>query len=338
MFKANIHKKLKEFELDINVESDAHVLSILGPSGCGKSMTLKCIAGIEKPDSGCIMLNDEILYDDRARIDVPSRKRRVGLLFQDYALFPNMNVIENIKCVYKDSCGYSVDELLEKFRIKDIKDSSVTKISGGQKQRVALARMIGNDPKVYIFDEPFSALDSHLRWSLEKELTELFDELKKRVIYVSHSRDEVYRFSDEIIVMDKGVILEHSKKKDLFSCPKTVKAAQLTGCKNFSKIICQDGKFYAKDFGAPLSVDCKGKKYLGYRAHNFEITDRIGDNTLVGHVERCIENVFSFIVIVRTLSGYELVLEMDKPSYERIKDLKDLIIRMKVDDMMFFEE
>lgn len=168
-------------------------------------MTLKCIAGIEKPDSGKIILNGKVLFDSENNINLPPQERNVGLLFQNYALFPNMTLKENIIAGVKDEKNKKfVDNLISDFSLNGLENHYPNQLSGGQQQRVALARMLINEPEIIMLDEPFSALDEHLKWSMEKELSGIIKKFTGPVLYVSHNKDEVFRLSDNISVMDRG--------------------------------------------------------------------------------------------------------------------------------------
>ena len=193
----DIRKKLGDFSLDVSFESDSGTLGILGESGCGKSMTLKCIAGIETPDSGKIILNGLTLFDSEKRINLPPQKRRVGYLFQNYALFPNMTVRQNILCglhFEKDKSirDVEVERILDLVQLRGLENHKPHQLSGGQQQRTALARILVNKPNLLMLDEPFSALDSHLRDALQLEMLELLKDFDKDVLLVTHNRDEAY--------------------------------------------------------------------------------------------------------------------------------------------------
>ena len=164
----NIKKKYGDFCLDVAFEGGNEVLSLLGASGCGKSLTLRCIAGIETPDEGKIIINGVTVFDSEKRIDLKPQKRRVGMLFQNYALFPNMTVEENILCGLeglrdKKERKARCKEAVSAFQLEGLEKHLTHQLSGGQQQRVALARMLVSEPEILLLDEPFSALDSHLR-------------------------------------------------------------------------------------------------------------------------------------------------------------------------------
>lgn len=194
MLEVQIYKKLAEFDLDISFQVDDNILGLMGASGSGKSMTLKCIAGIETPDQGRIVLNNRVLFDSEKKINVPIQKRNVGYMFQSYALFPNMNVYENISVGLRARKVKDVDivvqKVMQQFRIFELASRYPKQLSGGQRQRVALARLIAYEPDVLLLDEPFSALDEDLKKDLLQELkSEL--QISKPVIFVSHDKEEV---------------------------------------------------------------------------------------------------------------------------------------------------
>ena len=201
----HIKKTIGTFRLESDLQSDSGLLSLLGPSGCGKTLTLKCIAGIERPDEGRIILGSRVLFDSEKKINLPPQKRRVGYMFQDYALFPHMTVRQNILAGMGRKPDPSLaDPFLEQFRIADLGDRLPRELSGGQKQRTAMARIAAQDPDVILLDEPFAALDTMLKWELENEMLQMLSEEKKPVIFVSHDLDEVYRMGGNVCMMKEG--------------------------------------------------------------------------------------------------------------------------------------
>ncbi len=235
----DIKKKIGEFELDVSFEADREILAILGASGCGKSMTLKCIAGIERPDSGRIELDGRILYDSEKGIDLSPQKRKVGYLFQNYALFPNMTVRGNIFCGMrgmkdKGQQEKKFRELIRLMKLEGFEDRKPAELSGGQQQRTALARILASEPEILMLDEPFSALDAHLRDSLKIELRDLLRNYGKTVLLVTHSRDEAYNMSAKLGIMFDGRMKGTRPVKQAFADPGTPQAAAITGCKNIA--------------------------------------------------------------------------------------------------------
>ena len=271
--KVNIKKRLGNFNLDVAFETERGVFAILGASGCGKSMTLKCIAGIETPDEGRIELNGRILYDSAKKINLTPQKRRVGYMFQDYDLFPNMTVEQNIKAgMGKHPEEEKVRSYINRFRLEGLEKHYPAQLSGGQKQRVAMARMIASEPDILLLDEPFSALDSYLKWELEQEMRDMLAEVQKPVLFVSHNRDEVYRLCSMVSCIDHGKMEVIEKTKEFFHNPKTKTAAVLSGCKNISAAeIVDNNHIKALGWGITLCVSeiPEETKAVGIRAHSF---------------------------------------------------------------------
>lgn len=202
-----IRKRLRNFELAADFMVRDEVFALLGASGCGKSMTLKCIAGIEQPDSGRIVLDGRVLYDSEAGINLRPQQRRVGYLFQNYALFPNMTIGENIRFAAsgsREQREQKVQNNLRRFSLAELAGAYPHELSGGQQQRAAFARILSSDAGLLLLDEPFSALDSYLRWQLELELSEVLQDYDGMALLVSHDRGEVYRLADRVAVIDRG--------------------------------------------------------------------------------------------------------------------------------------
>ncbi len=182
-----IKKQFPDFLLDVEFQTEEEIFGVLGESGCGKSLTLKCIAGIERPDQGRIVLNGRELFDSKKGINLPARERKIGYLFQEYALFPNMTVEENIAVGIKEKKKgekkKKIHDYIQKFFLEGLEKKHPSSLSGGQKQRVAIARMLAAEPELILLDEPFSAVDSYLKWKLEQMLLEWLEEVgqKQRV-------------------------------------------------------------------------------------------------------------------------------------------------------------
>lgn len=298
---AEIKKKLKGFELDMDFTAGKGCLGILGPSGCGKSMTLKSIAGIVTPDKGRIALQyaqgeaagGRVLYDSSLKINECPQARRVGYLFQNYALFPNMTVEENIMTGLKgkwakkavggrrpsvmsnDARRAKVKEMIGRFRLDGLEKRYPAQLSGGQQQRVALARILAYEPEVLLLDEPFSAMDTYLREGLRLELAKVLAEYDGISIMVTHDRDEAYQLCGTLMLMDQGKMLIRGGTRELFANPVTCKAARLTGCKNISRIErIGERRIRAVDWnGLELVTESPVSDTItavGIRAHDFE--------------------------------------------------------------------
>lgn len=274
----HIRKTLGDFSLAVDLEHPEGITGLLGASGCGKSMTLKCIAGIEKPDEGRIVLNGRVLFDSVKRIDRRPQERRVGYLFQNYALFPNMTVEQNIRCGLcreKDrrARNRKLDEAVEAMGLVKQRGLYPHQLSGGQQQRAALARMLVSGPELLLLDEPFSALDIYLREQLQTQVRDILTDFGKDVLLVSHSRDEVYYLCGRVAVMGQGKLLSMGKTKEIFADPGSRTGAALTGCKNIAAAR-KTGEYEVEvpDWGVRLRTKQQVGDSLcavGIRAHYF---------------------------------------------------------------------
>lgn len=274
----NIKKHFKGFSLDVCFETNNDYLGILGASGSGKSMTLKCIAGIETPDEGRIILNDKVLFDSEKKINLKPQERNIGYLFQNYALFPNMTVEENIGAGLKSSKTENekiVKEMIDIFHLSGLQKKYPSQLSGGQQQRVALARAIAYKPDILMLDEPFSALDSHLKEKLQDEVLEHLKYYKGEVLMVTHSRDEAYKLCKNLLIVQQGKSVVFGDTKKIFEEPKYLLAATITGCKNISKCeVLSPYSIYATDWNILLKTNkavAYDTTHIGIRAHSFKI-------------------------------------------------------------------
>ena len=288
LLKVNILKKLKEFDLEIDFELKKGCLGILGPSGCGKSMTLKSIAGIVNPDEGIISLTvgDETVYfDSDNKVNLKPQKRNVGYLFQNYALFPNMTVEENVACgLSKDSDVSVVSDMISRFHLDGLEERYPRQLSGGQQQRVALARILAYGPDVILLDEPFSAMDTFLKEQLRIELVNSLRDFDGFSIMVTHDRDEAFQFCDELIVLDEGKIIAKGATYEIFENPKNVQVARLTGCKNISRVeVIDDFHLRSLDWDVTFEVAemiSSEITHIGIRAHDFSVAQK-GDVNVI---------------------------------------------------------
>ena len=318
----DIEKQLGSFHLKVRLETGQPVLALLGASGCGKTMTLKCIAGIEKPDRGRIVLDGMTLFDSERGINLPPQQRRVGYLFQQYALFPNMTVAQNITAGLRGKKDDGiVDRMLQMMHLEDAGRKRPRQLSGGEQQRVALARILVSEPEILLLDEPFSALDGYLRFQLEQQVRSVIQQFGKTVVLVSHDRDEVYRLADEIAVMAAGRVETFGPKKQVFACPQTRHGALLTGCKNISKAQpAGPGRVRALDWGLELAVRevAAGTDFVGIRMHDLRLDGT--ENRVRCQVTEVVENPFSVVVMLRPDGAAEpLGWETDKETWRRVQ-------------------
>jgi molybdate transport system ATP-binding protein len=308
----DIKKKLTNFTLEVSLEANGSRIGILGASGCGKSMTLKCVAGIETPDEGVIVINGVTVFDSAKGVYLRPQERRTGYLFQNYALFPTMTVAENIGIAIRDKDRKSRDaivaDIVQRLGLCGLEGSRPARLSGGQQQRVALARMLVSSPAILMLDEPFSALDSFLRAQVERELVETIDSFSGTVLFVSHNRDEIYRICDEVAVMNEGRFESVGSKAELFDNPRTVTAARLSGCKNLARakkigatrIVVHDWSLELET-GRAVPDDIA---WAGIRAHHIRTVapnraGQAGENTLP-------PNTFAFYVEQKSMAPFSI--------------------------------
>lgn len=347
MLEVDIYKDFGNFILDVEFKTDRQVLGILGASGSGKSLTLKCIAGIIKPDKGKIILNDRILFDSKKNINLKPQERKIGFLFQDYALFPNMTVYENIKTGIRDK-SLDVDRIvnkkLDEMDLQAVRDNKPSEISGGEKQRTALARILVNDARLLLLDEPYSAIDGYLRWKIELEIKDTIEKYKIPTLFVSHDRDEVYRMCDSIVTMKNGVSEDIKETKELFNNPVTLSAAELSGCKNFSNLEKKsDHIYFAKEWGLDLDInDNKSCDIVGIRSHYIEITDKnTGKNTYPLEIVKEIEELFNYCIMARSSESRQkgrVRIDIEKDKWNKLKKKENLYFRIAEKDLIYLKK
>ena len=235
MIRANINKRLHgadgEFQLEASLEvAEGEFVALFGPSGVGKTTLLRCLAGLELPDQGSIVISGETWLDTAARINLAPQQRRVGYMFQDYALFPNMTVRGNLEfALRKGSNKKRVDELLALMDLGELQQRQPESLSGGQKQRVALARALASEPRLLLLDEPFSALDAEMRSRLHDEILRLQRHFGITAIIVSHDVGEVYKLASRVMVMEAGHIVQQGGPAEVFSAGQTSGKFRFTG-------------------------------------------------------------------------------------------------------------
>lgn len=290
-----IEKQFPAFVLDVDFTAGNETLGFLGASGCGKSLTLRCIAGIERPDAGRIVVNGRVFFDSEAGINLTPQERKTALLFQNYMLFPNLTVAQNVaagvgKDVPREERDRIVAAELKRFGLEGFGGRYPAQLSGGQQQRVALARMLAARPGILMLDEPFSALDSHLKSVLEQNLVNLFDAFDGTVLYVSHDIDEALRFCDRIAVVEAGHIMEVDSGDELVNSPQSTAGLKLSGCKNVTPVQrVGEHSLWCPKWGVrveteapvPADVSC-----LGVRARYVERADGPGRNCFRMRVDR----------------------------------------------------
>ena len=273
----DIEKTLDNFTLRVQFRADRGAVGMLGASGAGKSMALRLIAGVEVPDRGRIALNGHTLFDSAAGANTPPARRRIGVVFQDYALFPHMTVAENVAFGLHELTAAGrrerVRQQLDRMRISDLAVRYPGELSGGQRQRVAIARCMAIQPDALLLDEPFAALDPHLRRQTEGQLRETLASYNGVVIFVTHDMEEAFRFCADLLVLDAGSVIASGPKHALFEQPRTVVSARLTGCKNIAAAHTAHAGGIVVDAwncSLTLAAPCSGSiTHAGYRSHHF---------------------------------------------------------------------
>ena len=277
----DIQKQLPGFILDIafKINSKQIPLGILGASGAGKTTLLRCIAGLETPDRGRIILNRRILFDSAKGIDLPPQERAVGFVFQDYALFPHLTVADNIAFGMSaqkspSAIDREVTKQLQQIDLTAMGDRFPDRLSGGEQQRVALARALAANPDITLLDEPFSALNTDLKAKLLKLLQKRLTAYSGLALYVTHNLTEAYRLCPQLLIIDRGLAIAFGKREEIFNHPPNVRVAQITGCNNFSRAkVSKPQTITAIDWQCNLQVEQPIPKTLNQIAiHSHLIT------------------------------------------------------------------
>ena len=306
-----IEKQVSDFRLAVEFTADDAPLGLLGPSGSGKTMTLRAIAGLETPDRGRIVLDGRVLFDSARRINVPPRERKIGLLFQDYALFPHLTVAENIAFglhrLPESERARRVAQHLSAAHLNDLANRYPASLSGGEQQRVALGRALAVEPEALLLDEPFSALDTHLRSALERQLRETLETYRGSTLFVSHNLEEAYRVCGNLVVLERGSVAARGPKEEVFRHPPTLEVARLTGCKNYSRARrMEDGSIEALAWGCTLHVTqqfAKPPEHVAIRAHHIRV------HASGAAPEKC-ENIFPCWLAAMTETPFRVTLDL----------------------------
>lgn len=301
----SIKKHFPAFTLDVNIEAGNETLGWLGESGCGKSLTMRCIAGIETPDEGKIVVNGKTFFEreagKRPTVNLSPQERKTALLFQNYMLFPNLTVAENVAAgidrkLPKEEREAQVNAELKRFGLDGFDKRYPSQLSGGQQQRVALARMLAAKPDILMLDEPFSALDAHLKGALEQNLAGLFETFHGTILYVSHDIDEALRFCDRIAVIEKGHVMEVSTGNNLVNNPQSAASIKLSGCKNATPARrINDHRVFLPAWGIEVETNKPVQENLtcmGVRAFFLEQAKEPGRNTYRVRVVRTSDSRF----------------------------------------------
>lgn len=334
-----IEKRLADFTLDARFTVDGAPLSILGASGAGKTMLLRSIAGLEHPDRGRIALNGRALFDSAQGIRIPPRERRVGILFQSYALLPHRTVAENIAFglgrLPRDGRQEKVMSLLERTHLEGLGNRYPRELSGGEQQRAAMARALAIEPEALLLDEPLSALDTHLRSRMEAQLQQTFTDYRRPALLVTHNIEEAYRLGEKLLVLSRGRIAAFGAKGEVFRRPPSVEVARLTGCKNFSRArSTSENMVEALDWNCELRVlpaPAHKVAHVGMRAHYIEFLEPAGtgeadENVFPGWLARSSETPFRVTLYLRfhqpprDAEDFHVQAEVTKEKWREIRD------------------
>ena len=253
MLDLNVKLSRKDFCLNISCKINQPAVGLFGPSGSGKSSLLNCIAGLETPDSGRIVLNNRVVFDSDKKINVPVHKRNIGIVFQDSLLFPNYTVRGNLeygqKKINHNKIKYRLEDIAETLEISHLLDKDVRTLSGGERQRTALGRAILSEPDILLLDEPFAALDNNLKGSLLSFLEQIHYQTGIPFIIVSHTLDEILYLTDHLILIDKGSLIGFGDAHELVIDPATNKHIEYKGFNNtFEMVACEHHE--------PASITC----------------------------------------------------------------------------------
>ncbi|MBI2919008.1 MAG: ABC transporter ATP-binding protein [Chloroflexi bacterium] len=237
MVRLDFRKRIGDFHLDVSLDMGEEVMVLFGPSGSGKTSILSCLAGLLAPDEGHITVNGDVVFEatgGRVLRNLPPQKRRVGYVFQDYALFPHMTVAQNVAYGLRGQPDVPprVEAVLKTMRLEDMAGRYPHQLSGGQQQRVAIARALVVQPRVLLLDEPFSALDTMVRDRLQHELVVLQEEWLLPIIYVTHSLGDAFAMGHRIAVVNEGRIEQVGPKEEILNCPRSRAVARFTGTRN----------------------------------------------------------------------------------------------------------
>lgn len=337
MITVDIEKKMKGFHLRSHFSAGDEVVALFGPSGSGKSLTLQCIAGLLRPDAGRIVIGQEIVFDSARGINLVSQKRRIGFVFQNYALFPHLSVAQNI--------GYGLNHLtsserksyvaraVKQMRLEGKENCLPRELSGGQQQRVAIGRALITEPSVLLLDEPFSALDSAIRSKLQTDLLQLLRSLKITTILVTHNLDEAYLLSEKMVVYDAGQVLQVGSRDEIINSPLSRSVARFTGTKNIfsgTVINVSDDSLVIDGEGlrvTTLPFDCKEGESVQFCIRPDLITlfrhdripgDRIKDNQMEGRIVKEVNHgpgATLFFKVSGPANGKDYDLQIEVPTH-----------------------
>ena len=343
----DISKREGNFHLDVQLEAGDAPIALLGAAGCGKTLTLRCIAGLEKPDRGRIVLNERVLFDSETGVDLPPQKRRVGLLSRGCALFPHMTVRQNVAAGVWDQEDRErmTAEKLRQFQLEDAAHLRPAQLTGEQRQRTALARLLASQPRAILLDEPFAGLEAYFRFPLELELADALADFSGPVLWVSHDRGEVYRNCRYVCVLEQGRSQEIATVTGLLSHPGTESAARLSGCRNYADAIPRENAVFLPQWGVTLRCAYPLPPFLwrvGIRSRSVHLATPDAVNAFSVQVERVIEDVSSTVVLLRPVGAAQdappLLMELEKNAWLSNPDKERLTVSVGPQDILLLRQ
>ena len=317
---ADIHHRLRAFDLELTLAVGDETLALVGPSGAGKSTFLRAVAGLERPQRGRVALDGEAWLDTERGVDLPPERRSVGLVFQEYALFPHLSVRRNV--AFGGASAAEVDELLERFGIAQLAAARPDAISGGERQRVALARALARRPRVLLLDEPLSALDAHTHGTVRVELRELLAGLGLPVVLVTHDFEDAATLADRVGVLVGGSLLQLGTPAELVAAPVDPFVARFTGANlvrgtsrgpngGLTEVVLDAG-------GTMWSTDAlRGRVAIAVHPWEISLSRTAPDDSAVNHLRAPIASITSLGNRARVAVG-PLVAEVTATSVERL--------------------
>lgn len=354
------------FSMHCSFDADSEFAVLFGCSGSGKTTALRCIAGLENPDAGAIRINDTLYFDSKKKVNLPPQKRKIGYMFQENALFPHMNVRQNIEFGLKGLSSIEkndqVNEMLGLVGIEELEFAYPDELSGGQKQKVALARALAPNPEVLLLDEPFSALDTVVRLKLRKELRTIQKKLGIPVIFITHDPVEAFTMADRMAVFDNGRVQQLGSPEEVFYHPKTRYVAELVGFSNLFDDAVVEGHgqgdectflwSLGTEITAPYIRRMAGDRVSwGIRPENIELVNNGSDgsvtsiqkedskNLLDGVVRNFVNKGTSWIMSLKLKdSGAVLNVEVTNHIFDSLKlgSGDECMVRIRTSDMIVF--
>ncbi|KAB7707568.1 ATP-binding cassette domain-containing protein [Bacillus aerolatus] len=332
MLEVQIEKSLHSFHLTSSFSVGNEIFGIIGPSGCGKSMTLQCIAGLQTPSSGKIILNERTLFDSNNKVNVSPQSRKIGYVFQNYALFPHLTVEKNISFGIRHLPAYKdqVHEMIKRVKLTGLENRFPHELSGGQQQRVALARTLVTKPELLLLDEPFSALDPHIKSQLEQGLIDMIHEnYQGAILYITHNLEEAYKLCNRILVYENGKVVQVGGKEEVVNNPANITVAKIAGCTNFLPVHVtkqSEGKLQllsqnGMELVIPETIRLGNQQMIaGVHSYRLKLeknpTGKM--NTLPCQIKGMVQGI-TFMAVQVICKGHQLEIKVPYDEWEKLK-------------------